>query len=99
MNHAIPRQNRFSEEDVAIKLPGYLFIQEFIEKKYKVKELSLAIDVDNNRMIKGDEFKQVIPQMFFNVFSDQDIEDITAFLIPVGELPIHDFEERIASLM
>ena len=57
LDYTIPRKNRFSAEDVAIKKPGYKFIAKVLEAKMTVKEVTNSIDIDNNRMIHVDEFK------------------------------------------
>ena len=98
LDFSFPRKGKFTDADIVIKRPAYLFAEQIESMDLKTSELSRMIDIDNNGVIETQEFIEVVNSLG-GAFSEEQLDEIAKFILPKGKRDLRDFEEIVDSLM
>ena len=98
LDFGFPRKGKFTDADIVMKRPAYLFAEQIESMGLKTDELSRMIDIDNNGVIETEEFLEVVNSLG-GAFSEEQLAEIAGFILPKGKRDLRDFEEIIDSIM
>lgn len=97
LDYGFPRKGRFSDADVEIKKPGYTFAKQVENMSLKTGELVRLIDMNDDGVIMAQEFVEVVSS--FGDFTEDEVAEMSKFLLPKGQMSVQDFAMIIDSLM